>query len=88
MLAGEALFFISEGHIWRACLSNLDQAAHRVTATSGAVTSFVICANSDTIFYVSTSEGQQDLYRLSLQSGTHHRLTYLGGTLEVLGFCA
>lgn len=83
-ILGETLFFLSEGQIWRASVSQRGQTAYRVTAVAGSVTSFVVSDDGARIFYVGTSEGHQDLYRLCLTSGIAVRLTYWGAALEVL----
>jgi tricorn protease len=83
-ILGDTLFFLSEGQIWRSCVSQLGQPAYRVTAVEGVVTSFVVSEDGARVFYVSTSEGHQDLYRLCVASGVSVRLSYWGASLEVL----
>ena len=84
LILGQALFFLSEGQVWRAFVSEPKRPAYRITAATGTITSFGVSNDGETIFYVSTSEGHQDLYGLSLTSGDVRRLTYWGASLEVL----
>lgn len=88
-LAGDRLFFLSEGDIWRTHMNAGGSSfeAHRLSDGLGAVTSLAVWPGDEPMLaFGSTRDGASDLYVMSARGGAARRLTHLEGRIEVCGF--
>ena len=77
-IAGDRIVFVCEDDLWSASLHG--GAATRLTASFGTCTYPRLSPDGTKIAFVSTDEGNPEIYLMPFEGGQPHRLTFLGST--------
>ncbi|HUY10873.1 MAG TPA: peptidase, partial [Candidatus Dormibacteraeota bacterium] len=86
-IAGDQLVFVCEDDLWSVGAEG--GVATRLTASFGTCSTPRLSPDCGTIAFISTDEGNPEVFTVSAQGGRPERLTYLGSTMaSVVGFSA
>lgn len=77
-IAGDRVVFVCEDDLWS--VEAAGGTAHRLTASFGTCTFPRLSPDGGTIAFVSTDEGNPEVYAMPATGGVARRLTFLGGT--------
>jgi tricorn protease len=86
-IAGDRIVFVCEDDLW--AVPAAGGAATRLTVSFGACSTPRLSPDGTTVAFVSTDEGNPEVYVMPAAGGRPERLTFLGGTLvSVTGWSA